>query len=592
MEQPAPPPPYTNDLGGPATGTESAPSAAIPASPKAVLAVPARSAAYVFGPGGERQSQTVDGVETSYAYNSAHQLVSETAPGRSVDHAYDELGNEITRATTAVTQTPQGPVSETTTETYGYNHLNLLSTYSNSKTGALWQYDYYPTGERYGKTDLDANAGEVYVPRFGEVVAEYGRVGSASDVSIRPKNTFVGGLGLNSKNIRIGADGSRRHMIGDRVGTVGMTLDEGGAAVDTTVKDPWGVTLAGSTSEPYGGVAQSKLDPESGLTFMRHRMYDPALGRFTQTDPILGNRPGKHYAYASNNPVNLVDPLGLDDSPYSLKNWWEDIKGLVGLSSAGTWNGLAGTGGQRASASGKAGVLRPTMHAAEIGAGGIIGEGLAATSIVTRSVVQGGFLALEETAYRGVTEGEVPTAKGFAAEAATYSAAGILIEGTFALGSKAWSGLSQKGASKLDQLIEKFRNPFAAEGSEQFSIGPGAASEFDPATLGEGAEAGAVRVRGNLGKEQGREFRTDQLSTYEFDPNQPSHIRGWLKQERRLVEQGRLDAPRTPPGFVQAHGRQTPAQEGFDYSNSRMQTEELNKLEEAMRRRYEAANQR
>ncbi|QDT69090.1 Bifunctional hemolysin/adenylate cyclase precursor [Planctomycetes bacterium MalM25] len=84
----------------------------------------------------------------------------------------------------------------------------------------------------------------------------------------------------------------------------------------------------------------------------------------------------------------------------------------------------------------------------------------------------------------------------------------------------------------------------------------------------------------NLGQQQGRQGRVDQLRDYEFDPSQPKHVRGWLKNERR-----RGGAPRTPPGFVQAHGRNTPAREGFDYSNTRLQNEGLNKLEESVRRR-------
>jgi hypothetical protein len=39
-------------------------------------------------------------------------------------------------------------------------------------------------------------------------------------------------------------------------------------------------------------------------------MYDPRSGRFTQQDPLLGNRPFEHYAYAGNNPVSRVDPMG------------------------------------------------------------------------------------------------------------------------------------------------------------------------------------------------------------------------------------------------------------------------------------------
>lgn len=94
-----------------------------------------------------------------------------------------------------------------------------------------------------------------------------------------------------------------------------MTLDDTGSTSETSVRDAWGVQTAGSTAERFGAIAQRETDFESGLVFMRNRMYDPSLGRFTQLDPLLGNRPEKHYAYASNNPLSRVDPFGLDDNP-------------------------------------------------------------------------------------------------------------------------------------------------------------------------------------------------------------------------------------------------------------------------------------
>src|SRR6185503_7411245 len=254
---------------------------------------------YAYGASGNRQSQTVDGVTTTYTYNALNQLLSETSPGKTVTHTYDDLGNELSRVT-AVSGQP------TTTESFEYNHQNLMSTYANNQTGATWQYDYWPGGERYAKTDLSTFTSEVYIPRDGDVVNDYNKVGGGTPTL---KNTYVQGLGMDTKTMRISGS-SRRFYLGDMVGTVGATMDDTGALVETTVRDGWGQTIAGSTAERYG-FAQRELDLESGLVYMRHRMYDSRTGRFYQIDPVVENRHSEHYAYASNSPAMFSDPMGL-----------------------------------------------------------------------------------------------------------------------------------------------------------------------------------------------------------------------------------------------------------------------------------------
>jgi RHS repeat-associated protein len=78
---------------------------------------------------------------------------------------------------------------------------------------------------------------------------------------------------------------------------------------ETVVRDAWGNKYAGGTTERYG-YSQREHDLESGLVYMRARMYDPRTGRLTQDDPVVGNRPSEHYAYAGNNPVSRADPTG------------------------------------------------------------------------------------------------------------------------------------------------------------------------------------------------------------------------------------------------------------------------------------------
>ncbi len=77
----------------------------------------------------------------------------------------------------------------------------------------------------------------------------------------------------------------------------------------------WGETLK-EENKQYTVVAQNLklqgqyLDRETGLHYNTFRYYDPAVGRFTQPDPI-GLAGGMNlYAYASN-PLTWIDPLGL-----------------------------------------------------------------------------------------------------------------------------------------------------------------------------------------------------------------------------------------------------------------------------------------
>ena len=57
----------------------------------------------------------------------------------------------------------------------------------------------------------------------------------------------------------------------------------------------------------------------------RARYYEPWIGRFYQRDP-LGQLPDVNlYRYVGNNPVNLLDPLGLAQCALE-KPWWEKLE--------------------------------------------------------------------------------------------------------------------------------------------------------------------------------------------------------------------------------------------------------------------------
>jgi RHS repeat-associated protein len=74
-------------------------------------------------------------------------------------------------------------------------------------------------------------------------------------------------------------------------------------------------------------------DAETGLHSNGHRDYDPRLGRYVESDPIGLAGGINTYVYAGNNPVNAIDPLGLDP-----KSNEDDAEALPTIDIAGQQN--------------------------------------------------------------------------------------------------------------------------------------------------------------------------------------------------------------------------------------------------------------
>jgi len=114
----------------------------------------------------------------------------------------------------------------------------------------------------------------------------------------------------------------------DGLGSVRQLLDATGEVQASYAYDPFGVPLAGGgVHNPYQYTGEA-WDAEVELLYLRARYYQPEVGRFITKDPWAGNvwRPGtlNSYLCVVNNPVNHVDPSGLQVPSRVQADPWQD----------------------------------------------------------------------------------------------------------------------------------------------------------------------------------------------------------------------------------------------------------------------------
>ncbi|WP_319562705.1 RHS repeat-associated core domain-containing protein [Marispirochaeta sp.] len=109
------------------------------------------------------------------------------------------------------------------------------------------------------------------------------------------------------------------YYLQDVLGSVVGVTDERGNQREEYSFDVWGKEFHKKNGHPYSdifpthyGYNGKRFDPKVGLYDYGFRDYKPAINRWTTIDPI---RSGTNwYAYVGNDPVNWVDPLGLEEA--------------------------------------------------------------------------------------------------------------------------------------------------------------------------------------------------------------------------------------------------------------------------------------
>lgn len=97
----------------------------------------------------------------------------------------------------------------------------------------------------------------------------------------------------------------------------------------------------------YNGGAELRTDLGLNTYETLFRMYDPAMGRFWQPDPLADFSAGINpYSFGFNNPIDFNDPYGLTPEWYGKLRAFINLVGkrLSGQGGPGVWTNKAGTG--------------------------------------------------------------------------------------------------------------------------------------------------------------------------------------------------------------------------------------------------------
>jgi RHS repeat-associated protein len=219
-----------------------------------------------------------------YQYNSSNELTS-TPSG---SYTYDNNGNRKTD--------PSG-------SQYTWDLESRLTQMVLPGTSGTVNFKYDPFGRRIYKNTPNFTGTFVYdgddlietLNSSGAVVARY-----TQTQSIDEPLAEVGPGGTN-------------YYEADGLGSITSLISSAGSVANSYTYDSFGnlTALTGSLSNPLRYTGR-EFDTATSLYFYRARYYDPATGRFISEDPIGFSGDGTNfYIYVDNDPVILIDPLGL-----------------------------------------------------------------------------------------------------------------------------------------------------------------------------------------------------------------------------------------------------------------------------------------
>ncbi|MFA5982401.1 MAG: RHS repeat-associated core domain-containing protein [Methylococcaceae bacterium] len=195
--------------------------------------------------------------------------------------------------------------------TYTYNQTGQLAQVSqDGAVIARYAYDYQ--GRRTQKT-VNGSTTLFFYDQDGHLLAEASTNGALQKSYLWQADTPLTVIDST------GSQDQPYYLQADPLNSPRAARNQAGTVVWAWPQDAFGSNPANPDPDGNGQTTQINLrfpgqyyDAETGLHYNWNRYYDPNTGRYISVDPIGLQGGSNPYAYVEGNPVNYIDPNGLD----------------------------------------------------------------------------------------------------------------------------------------------------------------------------------------------------------------------------------------------------------------------------------------
>lgn len=248
------------------------------------------SLSYSYDQNGNRTTETKNSATTNYSYKPSTNQLASTTGDKNYSFTFDQNGN---------TQTEN-------TKNYTYNQNQRLIKVAEGTT-TKGEYLYNANGQRIKKTANNQTSYFIF-DQQGQLIHEAGA--SQADY-----------VYLNGSPIAKIENSAIQYIHSDHLGTPQKMTDASKQLTWEISSLPFGETtgIAGTASNNLRFPGQY-ADVETNLHYNYYRDYNPSIGRYIQSDPLLKDIWGTHvskkiimhnFIYSYSRPIVLIDKYGL-----------------------------------------------------------------------------------------------------------------------------------------------------------------------------------------------------------------------------------------------------------------------------------------